>query len=501
MLFTSSAFALLFLPLALAGFFALGRYTHIGAAMWLFLASIFFYGYWLPEYTLLLLASMVMNFYVGRRVAENRSDNQPGSAKRIVSISRAWLVLGLSVNLGLLAYYKYAGFFVANLNLALGSHWNIGRILLPIGISFYTFTQIAYLVDTYQRRVNEHKPMHYGLFVTYFPHLIAGPVLHHSQMMPQFRNPAIYRFQGGNFVGGLAIFAIGLFKKVVFADGVSPYADAIFRPVDHGAVPDLTEAWLGAWAYTFQLYFDFSGYSDMAVGLSWMFNVRLPFNFDSPYRATSIAEFWRRWHISLSIFLRDYLYIALGGNRHGSVRRYANLASTMLLGGLWHGASWSFVIWGALHGLYLMVNHAFRAAFAPGLLARLQRSRLFGALGWLLTMLAVVIAWVFFRAETLPGAQRMLWGMMGIHSVDGPHPLLWNAGLYWEVGTMWCGALAALAFVAPNSNRIGTRILERVRQHQFARRLIGAGALVIVLMLVVINAARDSVSAFIYFNF
>jgi alginate O-acetyltransferase complex protein AlgI len=497
MLFTTAPFVLLFLPLALAGFFVLGRVSHTGAAAWLFLASLFFYGYWMPEYTLLLLGSIAMNFAIGRCIAA--AVHGSGSRQHI---ARAWLVLGLAGNLGLLGYFKYANFFIANLNLAFGTHWDIGKVVLPIGISFYTFTQIAYLVDTYQKHVNEYKPVHYGLFVTYFPHLIAGPVLHHAQMMPQFGNPAIYRFQAGNFVGGLAIFALGLLKKVVLADGISPYADAVFRPVDHGALPGLDEAWLGALAYTFQLYFDFSGYSDMAVGLSWMFNVRLPFNFDSPYRATSIADFWRRWHISLSTFLRDYLYIALGGNRHGSVRRYLNLAVTMLLGGLWHGASWSFVIWGGLHGAYLMINHGFRAWCGPELLARIEPRRTMKAFGWLLTMLAVVVAWVFFRAETLTGALRMLQGMAGTRpDADDLRPLLWNAGLRPSAGLLWCAVLGAIAFFAPNSNRIGMRVLEMVRHRAVARRLIGGAALTAVLLLVLINAARDSVSAFIYFNF
>ncbi|MDO9091391.1 MAG: MBOAT family O-acyltransferase [Rubrivivax sp.] len=385
--------------------------------------------------------------------------------------------------------------------MALGTEWNLGRVILPIGISFYSFTQIAFLVDTYRAKVHEAKLLHYGLFVTYFPHLIAGPVLHHAQMMPQFGNAAIYRFDGANFAAGLAIFALGLLKKVVLADGVAPYADAIFHPVDGGLSPYRLEAWMGMLAYTLQLYFDFSGYSDMAIGLSWMFNVRLPYNFDSPYRASSISDFWRRWHISLSNFLRDYLYIALGGNRYGSVRRYANLATTMVLGGLWHGASWAFVIWGALHGVYLMVNHLFRAVCGQALCERLGRSRAFSLLSWALTMLAVMVAWIFFRAETLPGALRMLHGLIGSNPVDGVYPLLWNAGLQPLAGGLWCTALALLAFLAPNSNRVGEAIHQRVRQAAFIRGAVGSLAAAVVLLMVVVNAARDSVSAFIYFNF
>ena len=494
MLFTTAQFALLFLPLGLLGFFIAGRYSHAAAAAWLFLASVIFYGYWMPVFTWLLLASIGANFCIGLRIARSLATAQQPQA-------RLWLVLGITINLALLAYFKYANFFIDNLNLALGTGWHIGRVILPIGISFYTFTQIAFLADTYRAKVHEAKLLHYGLFVSYFPHLVAGPVLHHAQMMPQFANPAIYRFDGANFAAGLAIFAIGLVKKVVFADGVAPYADAVFKPVDGGLTPDQLEAWLGMLAYTFQLYFDFSGYSDMAIGLSWLFNIRLPFNFNSPYRATSISDFWRRWHISLSNFLRDYLYIALGGNRYGGARRYANLATTMVLGGLWHGASWSFVIWGALHGAYLMVNHAFRALCGKRLCEHLERSRLFDLFGWALTILAAMVAWMFFRAETLPGSLRMLHGLVGAMPADGVHTLLWNAGLQPAVGALWCGVLGLVAFLAPNSNRIGTLIHKRVRVSAFTRGAIGGLAAAGALLLVLINTARDSVSAFIYFNF
>jgi alginate O-acetyltransferase complex protein AlgI len=267
MLFTTAVFALVFLPVTLAGFFAFGRWRAQAAAGWLFAASVFFYGFWMPAFTLLLLASIGFNFVAGTRIARSE-----GAARR------RWLVAGIVVDMLLLAYFKYANFFVDNLNIALGTHWAPGRVVLPIGISFYTFTQIAYLVDNYRRKVNEFNIVHYGLFVTYFPHLVAGPVLHHAQMMPQFAQPSIYRWNGAQFGSGLAIFAIGLVKKVALADGVAPYADAVFRPADAGTMPAQGEAWLGALAYTLQLYFDFSGYSDMAIGLSWMFNVKLPYN-------------------------------------------------------------------------------------------------------------------------------------------------------------------------------------------------------------------------------
>lgn len=374
-------------------------------------------------------------------------------------------------------------------------------MILPIGISFFTFTQIAYLVDTWQKGVRERNPVHYGLFVTYFPHLIAGPVLHHSQMMPQFREASTYRFDAGNFTAGVIIFALGLFKKIILADGVSPYADPIFQAADAGLLPDFQEAWLGALAYTFQLYFDFSGYSDMAIGLSWMLNVRLPFNFNSPYQATNISEFWRRWHMSLSQFLRDYLYIALGGNRKGIVRRYVNLMATMVLGGLWHGASWSFIIWGFLHGLYLGMHHGFRALCGKRLQTRMEASRLLTLSAWMLTMLSVIIAWVVFRAETLQGAWRMLTSMARLTDTAATHVFLWNAGLSCSTGLLWCAFLATVAFLGPNSIHLGNKMMTICHSRPTIKTIaLGAGVAAVVFLMIV-NATRKSVSAFIYFNF
>lgn len=500
MLFTTSTFIVLFLPVALVGYFYLGRRSPGAAAAWLFAASLFFYGYWMPEFTLLLLASIAANFTFGMRIAAaHRARTRVGPYRA----STLWLTAGVTFDLALLGYFKYANFFVDNVSALLGTDWRIGQVILPIGISFYTFTQTAFLVDTWYGKVNEYRPVHYGLFVTYFPHLVAGPVLHHAQMMPQFSNPAVYRFDAANFFTGVVIFGVGLFKKVVLADGVAPYADAVFVPADAGHVPGTEEAWLAALAYTLQLYFDFSGYSDMAIGLSWMFNIRLPYNFDSPYKAASISDFWRRWHISLSAFLRDYLYIALGGNRKGPVRRYLNLAATMVLGGLWHGASWSFVLWGALHGAYLMLNHAFRGMVGHlGWHALLDRSRAFRTLAWVLTMLSVVVAWVFFRAETLPGALRMLDAMRGHEAATvEAGRLIWNAGLQASIGWGWVAALSALAVWAPNSNRIGERVRSAFAQRDGRWASWGAAGLVGTLFIALVNNARDSVSAFIYFNF
>jgi D-alanyl-lipoteichoic acid acyltransferase DltB (MBOAT superfamily) len=300
-------------------------------------------------------------------------------------------------------------------------------IVLPLGISFFTFTQIAYLVDVYRDPVR-YGVVPYALFVSYFPHLIAGPILHHREMMPQFAASTSYRFDYANLAAGVAIFAIGLFKKTVLADGIAPYVGPVFAEASRGYAPGSVEAWGAAISFGLQLYFDFSAYSDMAVGLSKMLGIRLPVNFESPYKATSIIEFWRRWHMTLSRFLRDYLYIALGGNRRGAARRYANLVVTMLLGGLWHGAAWTFVLWGAAHGAFLAINHgwlAVRGRFAPG---PGWLNRIGSAIGAVLTFMAVFGAWAIFRADDLPSALRILRGLAGQNGHSLPLSALAEVG-------------------------------------------------------------------------
>jgi len=407
MLFNSYAFIFFFFPIVLVGFFLIGKRNARAAAGFLALASLFFYGWWSVQALPLLLGSICFNYWAGLRLTPGPGRTDPGRKKM--------LVFALVVNLGVLAVFKYANFFVANVNdgLAAAGYSPISmlHIALPIGISFYTFTQIAFLVDCWQGKVHERSFVHYLLFVTYFPHLIAGPVLHHAQMMPQFANPATYRVDYDKVALGLAIFVFGLGKKLLIGDPMGEYADLMFNGVHKGLTPTMGTAWVGVLAYTLQIYFDFSGYSDMAVGLSLCLGVQLPLNFNSPYKSTNIIEFWRRWHISLSTFLRDYLYVPLGGNRKGPARRYLNLFLTMLLGGLWHGAAWTFVIWGALHGFFLMVNHLWNAKVRrnaqPGRVARL--------LGWLLTFVCVMIAWVVFRAESMHAATTIYQAMLGLH--------------------------------------------------------------------------------------
>ena len=348
--------------------------------------------------------------------------------------------MAIAVNLFFLIYFKYANFFVDNLNHLTGSALSLATVVLPLGISFFTFTQIAFLADTWQGKVKEFNFVHYALFVTYFPHLIAGPVLHHAEMMPQFAKRNVCHVNWDNMAVGLSIFVLGLAKKVLLADAVADFSTPVFDAVKAGGQPMLFESWVGALAYTLQLYLDFSAYSDMAIGLSLMFNVRLPLNFNSPYKATCIIDFWRRWHMTLSRFLRDYLYIPLGGSRLGTKRRYVNLMLTMLLGGLWHGAGWTFVIWGALHGFYLLVNHAWRAlkqhfGWSHG-------GRLATLAAGALTFLAVVVGWVFFRADSFSSAVTMLQGMVGVNGVSLPSSLeRWSrlipGGHSWLVFNGW----------------------------------------------------------------
>jgi D-alanyl-lipoteichoic acid acyltransferase DltB (MBOAT superfamily) len=446
MLFNSFEFILLYLPTTFAGFFFVARFSNRWAAVWLFAASVFFYGWWNPLYVGLLLGSILFNFMVGGAISQSVRDGDNAPRKRL-------LTFGVGCDLALLAYFKYSNFLVDNASRLLDTAWHLGEVILPLGISFFTFTQIAFLVDAYYGKVKERNLIHYGLFVTYFPHLIAGPVLHHAEMMPQFALRETYTPRWENISVGLTVFAIGLFKKVVLADSVAEFATPVFSAAAHGTPLGMLEAWCGALAYTLQLYFDFSGYSDMAIGVSRMFGIRLPLNFDSPYKATSIIDFWRRWHMTLSRFLRDYLYIPLGGNKLGMARRYANLLATMLLGGLWHGAGWTFVLWGGLHGVYLSFNHAWRK-----LRATLFGDRRVGVVertaGAALTFLAVVVAWVFFRASNADSAIGMLHAMTGANGIVVPRN--WDFAWYLHAALERLGIANTLALPASNFDPAGT---------------------------------------------
>lgn len=423
MLFNSPEFIFGFVPLTLLGFFVLARRSHALALAWLTLASLVFYGWWNPRWLPLMLASIAFNLAAGHEIAA-RAQGRGGRWLATWS-GRHLLISAIAIDLSLLVVFKYASFLIDSAAALGGTSFAWKGFELPLGISFFTFTQIAFLVDVHQRQASDFDPVRYGLFVTYFPHLIAGPILHHKDMMPQFARPEIFRFSADRLADGCVMFILGLFKKVVLADAFGGYASPAFAAAGTHALT-FFEGWGAALSYTLQIYFDFSGYCDMAIGLAWMIGVQLPMNFHAPYKARHIADFWRRWHMTLSRFLRDYLYIPLGGNRNGWARQQTNLMLTMLLGGLWHGAGWTYVIWGGLHGLYLMLFHGWRRG-ADRLLGTDRRpvlEALTAPLAWLATFLAVVVAWVFFRATDVHAAWSMLRGMAGLNGALLPDQLI-----------------------------------------------------------------------------
>jgi D-alanyl-lipoteichoic acid acyltransferase DltB (MBOAT superfamily) len=401
MLFNSPVFLFAFLPLTTILCFLIRAWFGREAALgFLVLASLFFYGWWNPIYLPLLIALAVFNFVLARFILAERVKPGRGFATPLVAF-------GVTVDLGALAYFKYTDFLIRTANEVTGADFALQHIVLPLAISFFTFQKIAYLVDAGRGHVEKHSFLEYCFFVMFFPQLIAGPIVHHHEIFSQTKKPRSFAFDRMNIAIGLTIFFMGLFKKVVLADNLAPLASSVFA--DAGAGHDITflRAWEGMLAYTFQLYFDFSGYSDMAIGASRIFGIKLPINFNSPYQSVNITEFWRRWHMTLSRFLRDYLYIALGGNRRGKMRRYINLFLTMAIGGLWHGAAWTFVVWGAMHGLMLIANHGWRAIWTKPINTWWSRG-----IARTLTFLLVALAWVFFRAPSLDAALAIYRGLV-----------------------------------------------------------------------------------------
>jgi D-alanyl-lipoteichoic acid acyltransferase DltB (MBOAT superfamily) len=389
-LFNSHAYLIYFLPAAAIGFFLLGRQPR-WAVRWLVAASLLFYAWWNPAHLPLIGASIAGNFWIAHRMQRS------GAARR-------WLAVGVTANLLLLGVYKYSDFLLRTLAQAGVMPLVQLDLALPLGISFFTFTQIAFLVDVSRGKATEPRADNYALFVTFFPHLLAGPIIHHSEMMPQFSSTTNKRVDWRNVAAGLFLLAIGLSKKVFIADPLVPLVSAGF---DNAASVGMFEAWLAALAYALQIYFDFSGYTDMALGAALVFNIRLPVNFNSPYRALDLREFWQRWHMTLSRFLREYVYIPLGGNRAAEPRVLANLLLTFVLGGLWHGAAWTFVCWGALHGAGLCCRRIW---------SRSGR-RMPPPLAWAVTFVFVVVTWVFFRAHSVGDALAIVRAMAGYAAV------------------------------------------------------------------------------------
>lgn len=504
MLFNSYPFLLVFLPLTITGYCLLNARAGKWAALnFLTIASLVFYAYWNPPYLLLIFASILLNFQLGKL------------QQRAVSGKRALLVAGVIANLGTLTYYKYTGFGAQIIHELTGLPVGVATRFLPLAISFFTFTQIAYLVDMYRGLKKSYSFKEYCFFVLFFPHLIAGPIVRHYEILPQIEGNKL-PFSLDSLAAGITMLIIGLAKKVLLADTVASTANTIFGLAHQGGHLHLALAWAGALAYTCQIYFDFSGYSDMALGLGLVFGIRLPLNFNSPYKSLNIVDFWRRWHMSLSRFLRDYLYIPLGGGRVGRNRKYANLIATMLLGGLWHGAGWTFVIWGGLHGLYLIVNHVW-ATLTKGL--AWAESRAAHGIYRVTTFTAVVVAWVVFRADSLSDSIRILRGMIGWNGVVLPqsvehvfsgHVPIWlrfsDADFGLSVGKLLPIAfLLTISFLAPNTQEIMSKARPALdstwSDGRISWSLSPAWACVAGILLAAIICSLKTVSAFIYFQF
>lgn len=456
MLFSSLEFIFGFLPITFVVYFLLARSNdQKWARLWLLAASIFFYGWWDPRNIILIAVSMVFNFAVGNWISKSKHKGK--------------LAFGVIANLAVLFYYKYANFFLD----AIGSGYHLEKIVLPLGISFFTFTQIAYLVDCYRGQYGHYSFPNYCLFVTFFPHLIAGPIVHHTQLMPQFDNKENTRINFDNIAKGLFVFNMGLAKKIVIADTISSIA---VNGYAHTDMLTTGQAWITSIAYSMQLYFDFSGYSDMAIGLGLLFNIDFPINFNSPYKSVNIQEFWRRWHMTLSKFLRDYIYIPLGGNRHGEFNTARNLMITFILGGIWHGAGWTFIAWGFLHGAALVVHREFTKL----------NVKVPDWLGIVITFIFVNIAWVFFRATSWTDATNVLKAMFGMGQSASELALITDYHFIpvWIVGVI-------LLFTRNTNELTGLFRTDR----SYAWRLV----LLIVINMIFLNSILNQ--EFLYFDF
>ena len=460
MLFHSQLFLLIFAPLTLAAYYAFAG--HLVIRKWvLILASILFYAYWDPRLAPFLVGSVMVNWLFGRAIGRR------GEAATVIA--------AVAVNLLTIGFFKYADFFADSLAALGGVDHEPWNIILPLGISFFTFQQISYLIDSRRDGAAAYGFTDYALYVTFFPQLIAGPIVRHDEIIHQYAASPLRAGLHERLSRGLVLLVIGLVKKVFIADNLALIADPLFATAAQGGSLTLGEGWTAAGAFGLQIYFDFSGYSDMAIGLGLMFGFTLPDNFNAPYRACSIREFWRRWHMTLSRFLRDYLYIPLGGNRRGAARLIVALVVTMLLGGLWHGAAWTFVVWGGLHGLALVLEYLWRRT---GL-------ALPAAAGWAATMLFVFVTWVLFRAETFGAAVHILSAMAGGNG--------WALSVAGAEG-LWLIAVAALvATLGPTARRAAEELLKPRSYYAYAV----AAALVLVLL----RAGGGDTSDFIYFQF
>ncbi len=490
MLFNSNEFLFLFLPITLFVYFSL-QMSFVDSR-WakgsMVLASLVFYGFWSAQYLLLLLGSIALNFGIGHAIQQKEK-------------SKSLLILGLCLNVGLLVFFKYTDFLLQNINAFWGARIPLPHLVLPLAISFFTFQQIAYLVDCYRGRLGRYSFLDYAVVVVFFPHLIAGPIIQYRDVIPQFASGAGRKFQVENFSRGFFLLFLGLGKKLLLADTLAGLAN---KGYDEAASLSFFHAWLVSLSYTFQLYFDFSGYSDMAVGLALMVNIQLPFNFCSPYRARSIQDFWRRWHITLSQFLRDYIYIPLGGSQGSPWRTYRNVMIVFVVGGIWHGAGWNFFLWGALHGMAMVTYLVWTR-----LPVRLPK-----VLAWFLTFQFVNLTWIFFRAEDWTQVTKVLRGMAGLEGFSFPtlaqalHPWLsWLGKVqYGQFFTVFYGTLLSpqyillVLLVSFAIVLLGKNSIELNRDFQPNRRFAVFLGFLIFSSLMVLES-QTHLSKFLYFNF
>jgi len=487
MLFNSHIFIFIFLPITFFIYFYLNHLKLTDASKsFLVFSSLFFYSWWNINYLPIILLSILFNFSIGTILSKK------GIEKKTLKKSSI-LIFGITVNLLLLGYFKYSDFMIDNINLVFQASIPSLELLLPLAISFFTFQQIAYLVDSYRGETKEYNFLNYTVFVTFFPQLIAGPIVHHKEMMPQFeilRNKIInYK----NISMGLFIFSIGLFKKVIIADSFSVWANEGF---DIAEQLNFFEAWITSLSYSFQLYFDFSGYTDMAIGIALLFNIKLPINFFSPYKARNIQDFWRRWHITLSNFLRDYIYFPLGGSKKGDLLTYNNLMITFLIGGVWHGAGWTFIFWGFLHGLALIIHRIWKTL----------NIKMHTWIAWFITFNFINFSWIFFRAKEWEDAVKVLQGMLGFNGIVLPISLehrlnllthynitfgKWLGNLETNISTIvWIIITMGILLFTKNS-------IELLKNFHFNYKTLLWSSIAFAISLLSFN----KVSEFLYFNF
>lgn len=437
----------LLLPISLFAVWLGRRLLGAGAALGcLAAASLVFAGMQGIGSLIVILSSCLFNYAVALVLSK--------SGKR-VPWSRSWLAGGILANLGLLAWFKFNNFLLVGLgSVFAGDYQFLSQALLPLGISYYTFQQIAYLIEIRRGLPAERNLLRYILYVTFFPKVVLGPIVRPQELLPQLSGTSLGRLNSGDLAQGLTLFLLGLAKKVILAGGLAPFADHCFNMAAQGQVPSLATSWGGMLAYSLQLYFDFSGYTDMALGAACMFGLRLPSNFASPYRSLNIADFWRRWHMSLSFWLRDYVYIPLGGSRRGRGRRYFNVMATMLICGIWHGTGWLFILWGGLHGLFIVIHNLWRTYLLPLLANRVNPlpATLRSWSARLFTFLCVSLAWVFFRAETLSSAGKVFQGLVGMGGIQlAPAG---NLFMYWY---LCCGLCVAWLLPEAEQYVLGTQ--------------------------------------------